>query len=84
MRCSFPRRLTLALSGRALPVTSRRGRTMYQGARGAYAMTHHGPLERVVRRHPHRLQPTTALSRGPATPLPQLGLSIGADYTSEY
>ena len=41
--------LTLALSGRAPTVGARRGRTMYQGARGAPAPRHHGPLERVVR-----------------------------------
>jgi hypothetical protein len=43
--------ITLALSGRALSAAARRGRTMYQGARGAHVTTHHGPLERVVRTH---------------------------------
>jgi hypothetical protein len=40
--------LTLALSGRAMSAAARRGRTMYQGARGAHPPTHDGPLERVV------------------------------------
>jgi hypothetical protein len=33
-----------------MSAAARRGRTMYQGARGAHPMTHHGPLEREVRR----------------------------------
>jgi len=43
--------LTLALSGRAMRAAARRGRMMACRARGAPAMRHHGPLERVVRRH---------------------------------
>jgi hypothetical protein len=42
-------RPTLALSGRAVTPAARRGRTINQGARGAHATRHHGPLERVVR-----------------------------------
>ena len=38
----------LALSGRAMTVDARRGRTIYQGAHGAPATRYNGPLKRVV------------------------------------
>ena len=44
------RRLTPALSGRTLPYDPRLECAIPKGARGARALTHHGPLERVVRR----------------------------------
>jgi hypothetical protein len=43
--------LTLALSGRAMSAAARQERMLARRARGAHAMTVHGPLERVVRQH---------------------------------
>jgi len=65
---------------------ARRGRTMYQGARGAPATAHDGPLERVVRRHSvslcevaffawelfHSSRAMTMLTMAIATPTPIL------------
>ena len=40
--------LTMSLSGRTMPPDQRRGRTLFSSARGAGALTPHGPLQRLL------------------------------------
>jgi hypothetical protein len=47
----YARCITIALTGRALVVSARRGRKMFLTTRGARAPTYHGPVQRVVRAH---------------------------------